>query len=137
MVLHDTDEDLVALLEDSPVAVSYQIKAFSGISGENDLLGTLCADEAGDNLAGLFEDFCSLLGQVIESPQRIRVLALIKPADSLDHAGRLLTCRRVVQIDKGGFLKEYREIIPDICRVHDHPPYLLISAVDLSKQIFD
>ena len=122
VMLHDADQDLIAFLKESAVAVRDQIQALRGVSRKDDLLRTGRADEFSHSLPRILINRRRSLGEVIEPAQRIGIVALIKMADCFDHTGRLLGRRCVVQINQRGVISENREILPDIHFCHSHSP---------------
>ena len=99
MMLHDGQEDLVALMEELPaVPVGHQVGRLGGPPVEHDARGVRCPDERGEFRPGFLEQRRRLLGQRVDGPVEVRVVPLVVLGHGVDDLPRLLAGVRAVEV---------------------------------------
>ena len=117
VVLHDRQDDLVALLQ--PLAaegVGDQVDRLGGIAGEDDLFGAAGIEEAAHLFARALVGLGRRIGEIVQAAVHVGVFVGVGVLDAVEHRLRLLRRGGVVEIDKRlavDLHAEDREILAD------------------------
>ena len=124
VVLHDGNDDFVACLHVMQrIAVSHKVQALGRVSCENHTALTRRMDEALYRLARILIHLRRLEAQRIKAAKRVRIRLLVKHLDRLNHAGRALGRRRIIQIHDRIVLQQRKIFAPRVNRlVHRSSP---------------
>ena len=100
MMLHHREHHLVSLVQMAlPITLRNEIQRFCCVSGKNNLLVLRRMNKLRYGMSGFFVFSGCIQAPVIQPPQRIGIGILIKLRDCVQHTGRSLRCRGIVEID--------------------------------------
>ena len=101
MVLHDGEDNLVALVQEGlAVAGGHQVEALGRAAGKDYLGGTAGVEKGPDALARRLVEVGGLLGEEMHAAVDVGVDGIILVRDGLDHGPRLLGGGGVVEVDE-------------------------------------
>ena len=101
VVLHDGEDDLVALLEEGLAETGrHEVEALGGAAREDDFGGGAGVDEAPHPLAGGLVEVGGLLREVVHAAVHVGVDGIVFLGDGLHYAPRLLRGGRVVEVNE-------------------------------------
>jgi hypothetical protein len=117
VVLHYCYNDVVTGLQvSSSVTLGDEINAFGRSAGKDDLSAGTGIEKPGDLLPRLVVGDCGPLAQVVDPAVDVGVFRGIESGERVDDHLRLLTGRRIIEVDEGlspDPLAEDGEILPD------------------------
>ena len=101
MVLHDREDDLVALLDVGLApGRGNEVDRLGDVAGEDDLFVAPRIDELRHLGAGALIGFGGGIGEVMQAAMHVGVFAVVRFRHAVEHGGRLLGGGSIVEIDE-------------------------------------
>ncbi len=100
VMLHDRQDDLVALADAGEERIGDEVDRRRGVAREDDLIGAAGVEEAAHGFARILEALRRRVRQVVQPAMHVGVLEAIDVIHRVDDRARLLRRGGVVEIDK-------------------------------------
>ena len=100
VMLHDGEDDFVAVFEEGTEAGGHEVDCLGGAAGEDDFAGGGGVNVSADALAGGLHHRRGLLGYGEDATVDVGLVLIVHIVDGLDHATRGLGCGGIVEVDE-------------------------------------
>jgi hypothetical protein len=100
MMLHDSDDNVVAVKESVAERRSHKIDGFSGATGENNLIGGFSVDEGTNLFARLLHKVGGFLREGVHTTMNVGLAGMIDIVDTIHNRLRSLSSGRIVKINE-------------------------------------